>query len=154
MIDVLREKSGGIPLVIAAVCIVTCFSTVARAHEPVVIIVSADNPVKSLSLRQIRILYENGLIPWADGTRVTFYDLAVTDEARSTFSRTVLKQESLSVNRDWIRKKLTNTAINPPKTIRSALLLQRRVARDPGAVGYLLKKDLSTKGVRVIATIE
>ncbi len=158
MIDGLKEipfeKKRWIRLFLVAAAVVMILSTEAEADEPVVIIVNADNPVETLTLRQVRILYENGVIPWTDGSRTTFYDLDVSDGARRKFSQAVLKQEALWVHRDWIQKKMTNTAINPPKTLRSALLVQKRVAQDPGAIGYLLKKDLSGDGVKVVAIIE
>ncbi len=143
-----------LPLFVLAVCLVMSVSTEVAADERLVIIVNAHNPVEMLTLREVRILYENGLIPWADGTQVTFFDLNITDGARRKFSQTVLKQEALWVHRDWIQKKLNNTAINPPQMLHSSLLVQRRVAQHPGGIGYLLEKDLSMAGVKVIATIE
>jgi hypothetical protein len=32
--------------------------------------------------------------------------------------------------------------------------MQIQVAKNPGAIGYVLKRDLKTKDVRVVATIE
>jgi ABC-type phosphate transport system substrate-binding protein len=147
-------KKRLILLLTAAACLVMIFSSAGKAHDPLVIIVNAENPVQKLTLREIRILYENGLIPWSNGTRVTFYDLYVIDGERRKFSQAVLKQEALGVHRYWIRKKLTNTAINPPKTLRSARLVQQRVARNFGAIGYVYKGDLTVPGVKVVATIE
>ncbi len=124
------------------------------AADPVVVIVNSANPVNSLDVDAVRKYYENDLLQWEDGRKVTLYDLRVKDEARETFSRTVLQKEPDTVAMEWANKKITNTAKNPPRTVSSEVLMQARVGKDPGAIGYLRRSALSSEGVKVVATLE
>ncbi len=124
------------------------------AQDPVVVIVNHAESVTSLDLDTIRKYYENDLLQWEDGRQVTLYNLRVKDEARGTFSRGVLQKEPDTVAMEWANKKITNTAKNPPRTVSSEVLMQARVGKDPGAIGYLRRSALSSEDVRVVATIE
>ncbi len=124
------------------------------AADPVVVIVNTDNPVTSLDLDTVRKYYENDLLQWEDGRKITLYDLRVKDEARGTFSRDVLQKEPGTVAMEWANKKITNTAKNPPRTVSSEVLMQARVGKDPGAIGYLRRSTLSSDQVKVVATLE
>ena len=129
-------------------------SRAALANDSVVIIVNSANNVDSLSLEQVHEFYGNEKFMWSDGKKVTLYDLTVKDGARRKFSNVVLGQEPEKVAMEWANKKITNTAKNPPRMVRSAILMQNRVAKDPGAIGYLKKSDLTRTDVKVIAIIE
>jgi ABC-type phosphate transport system substrate-binding protein len=139
-----------------AVMVVLMFfrSGTVLANDSVVIIVNAANNVDSLTLHQVQEFYHNEKFMWPDGKKVTLYDLTVKDGARRKFSNIVLGQEPEKVAMEWANKKITNTAKNPPRMVRSTILMQNRVAKDPGAIGYLRKSDLTRTGVKVIAIIE
>ncbi len=131
------------------------FSTaLANAGEAVVVIVSANNPVKALSVEQVHKFYENDIVNWSNGKKVVLYDLRTKDEARAKFSEAVLGKEPSKVAMEWANRKITNTAKNPPRTVRSAILMQERVAKDPNAIGYLLKSDVKSSKVKIVTTIE
>jgi ABC-type phosphate transport system substrate-binding protein len=125
-----------------------------KAGQAVVVIVSTANPVTSLSIDQVNKFYENDILHWDNGKRVVLYDLRTQDEARKKFSTIVLGKDPEKVAMEWANKKITNTAKNPPSTVRSAVLLQERVAQNPNAIGYLLKSELTSKGVKIVTTIE
>jgi len=120
----------------------------------VVVIVNADNPVKALSIEEVKHYYENDILNWPNGKKIRLYDLRTQDPAREKFSEAVLEKEARKVAMEWAGKKIANTAKNPPKTVRSAPLMQARVAKDPNAIGYLLKSDVTSRKVRIVTTIE
>ncbi len=124
------------------------------AADPVVVIVNTANPVTSLDLNTVRKFYENDLLQWDDGKKITLYDLRVKDEARQRFSREVLQKEPDMVAMEWANQKITNTAKNPPRTVSSEVLMQARVGKDPAAIGYLHRSELSSDQVKVVATLE
>ncbi len=130
------------------------FTASAGAGEAVVVIVNADNPVKTLSVEDVRHYYENDVLNWPNGKKIHLYDLLTQDPAREKFSDTVLEKDAQKVAMEWAGRKITQTAKNPPKTVRSATLMQARVARDPNAIGYLLKGNITSKKVKVVTTIE
>ena len=124
------------------------------ATDPVVVIVNTANPATSLDVATIRKYYENDLLRWEDGREITLYDLRVKDAARQTFSREVLQKAPDTVAMEWANRKITNTAKNPPRTVSSEVLMQARVGKDPGAIGYLRRSTLSSGDVKVVATLE
>lgn len=117
----------------------------------VAVIVNSSNQHRSLSVEEIRRLYTNAQLAWADGTPVTLYDLAIHDPARELFSETVLKKDPMNVAEEWAHLKITNQAKNPPVAIKSEALILRRVAREKGAIGYVtLEAARQKEGVRIV----
>jgi ABC-type phosphate transport system substrate-binding protein len=125
-----------------------------KDNGSIVVIVNKENQVQSLSLEEIRKLYENDLIQWPNGYKVNLYDLRVNDKTRNKFSGAVLDKEPDRVAREWARKKITNMAKNPPRTVISATLMQERIGSDPAAIGYLPKSQLTSDKVKVVAIIK
>ena len=122
--------------------------------EPVAIIVNKDNPIASISLSDIKKFYENDALEWPDGTRIVLYDLPVKNEARKTFSDRVLGKGARDVAMEWANRKITNTAKNPPLTLKSPVLTQARVGKNPSAIGYLPKSAVKSNKVKIVAIIE
>ena len=133
-----------------------CFAgaPLALAEEPLVIIVNAESKIESLTAEEVAQFYNNDKLTWPDGKQVVLYDLKVKDEARARFSRHVLDKEPDKVAMEWASRKITNTAKNPPRTVSSAVLMETRVAKDPAAVGYLLKSKVTSDRVRIVHVIE
>ena len=122
--------------------------------EQIAVIVNKDNPVQTLTLEEIKKLYENDVLTWSDGNRVTLYDLPVKNEARKIFSTACLGRSAKEVTREWANKKITNTAKNPPFTLRSEILIQNKVSKSTSAIGYISKSKVTSDKVRIIAVIE
>lgn len=151
----LFRKAAAVGLMTIAALSFSLFSTArAKAEEAVVVIVNAGNPMKSLSLEAVRKYYENDIINWSNGKKIVLYDLRTKDEARQRFSEAVLGKDPQKVAMEWANKKITNTAKNPPRTVRSAILMQERVAKDPNAIGYMLKSNVTSREVKIVTTIE
>ncbi|MEK6531926.1 MAG: hypothetical protein AABZ23_05485 [Deltaproteobacteria bacterium] len=129
------------------------FASVAGA-ESIAFIVNAGNPASSMSPAELKRLYENDTVKWPDGKNIVLYDLPVKNDARKKVSTAVLGKEAEEVARDWANKKITNTAKNPPVVVSSGVLVQSRVAEDPGAIGYMPKGDVTNAKVRIIAVID
>ncbi len=145
-------KSGRI-FAIAVAFALSAFASVAGA-ESIAFIVNAGNPVGSMSPAEIKKFYENDTVKWPDGKNIVLYDLPVKNDARKKVSTAVLGKDADEVARDWANKKITNTAKNPPVVVSSGVLVQSRVADDPGAIGYLPKGDVANGKVKIIAVIE
>lgn len=128
---------------------------VCTAGEPIAVIVNRNNAVDSLSEADIRRIYTNNLLEWADGAPITIYDLSLQDNVRSEFSEKVLGKASYKVAEEWAHLKITNHAKNPPLTVKSQNLIIRKVASDKGAIGYVtLSAVRNNPGVKVIMTIQ
>jgi ABC-type phosphate transport system substrate-binding protein len=130
------------------------FTGSAIAADSVVVIVNADNPANSLSISDVKKYYENDLLRWPDGKKITLYDLKVKDKARRGFSNTVLGREPGKIAMEWANRKITNTAKNPPRTVQSSTLMQARVGGDSGAIGYLRRSAVTSNKVKIVTVIK
>ncbi|MBE9527728.1 MAG: hypothetical protein IME99_00655 [Proteobacteria bacterium] len=124
------------------------------AEESVVVIVNSSNSIESVSTSYIKKLYKNRLLKWPSGVPVTLYDLAEEDPVREVFSKAVLGKPSYRVAERWAHLKITNQAKNPPFTMKSQSLIIRRVSREKGAIGYVLRGSVKdNSSVRIVSTI-
>jgi ABC-type phosphate transport system substrate-binding protein len=122
--------------------------------DTILVIVNAQNPVQSLTLDQVKGLYRNYVRYWPNGEIVHLYDMGLESGARNRFSEAVLHQDPSVFERDWVEKKMVNEWLSIREKVHSPVIMQIQVAKNPGAIGYVLKRDLKTKDVRVVATIE
>jgi len=123
-------------------------------EEAIVVIVNPENPIQSLTLDQVKALYKNHVRYWPNGPMVHLYDLEVDSGARIRFSASLLQQSPYRVERDWMQRTMVNEFMSIRRKVLSPAVMQDRVARDPRAIGYLLKRDLTEEDVRIVATIE
>ncbi|MFQ5465050.1 MAG: substrate-binding domain-containing protein [Thermodesulfobacteriota bacterium] len=120
----------------------------------VAVIVHPENPVPRLGPAELRSIYTNNILRWADGTPIKLYDLVVDSRARGVFSEKVLGRPAYEVDEEWARLKITNQAANPPLTVKSERDIIRKVSREKGAIGYVsLYLVKGNKDVRIIATL-
>lgn len=125
----------------------------AVAAEKVVIIVNAKN-AQTLSVTDVKNIYNDNVVNWSSGARITAYDLPVKAEVRETFSQKVLGTSTRDAATEWANKKITNTAKNPPATKPESVVVNS-VAKDVDAIGYVSASAAAGKeGIRVIMTLE
>ncbi len=141
-------KKGIIGLIVFAALIGT-----ASAGEKVVVIVNEAN-AQNVTAADLKNMYNDIVIHWANDKPIDLYDTPVSAEARKIFSEKVLGVSPNEAAREWANRKITNTAKNPPKTTKEALV-PKLVARDPNAIGYVSASVAEGKqGIKVIMTLE
>lgn len=150
----LKFLSRAVPAYVLAALALFIWLPEAAFAEPVAVIVNASNPVSSMSVAEVRKLYENDAVRWPDSKPVALFDLPVKNDARKKFSNAVHGKAPEEVTRDWANKKITNTAKNPPVTVSSAVVIQSKVSEDAGAIGYLSKTDVTSSKVKIVAVID
>lgn len=125
----------------------------AAAAEKVVVIVNAKN-AQTLTAADVKNIYNDNVITWSNGARISTYDLPAKAEARETFSQKILGGSARDAATEWANKKITNTAKNPPAT-KSESVVVNSVAKDEDAIGYVPASAAAGKeGIRVILTLE
>lgn len=127
-------------LSIAAAVMVSAMAfiaSMAAAAEPIAVIVNRENPVEALTEHDIRKIYTNHTLNWPGGAMVTIYDLAMQSPLRAIFSDRILGSTPEKVAEEWAHLKITNQAKNPPITMKSEMLIIRKVASEKGAIGYV-----------------
>lgn len=125
----------------------------AVAAEKVVVIVNAKN-AQTLTAADVKNIYNDNVITWSNGARISAYDLPVKSEARETFSQHVLGISARDAATQWANKKITNSAQNPPTTKPESVVVNS-VMKDADAIGYVPASAAAGKeGIRVILTLE
>ena len=125
----------------------------AMADDKVVVIVNEANS-QMLSTTDLKNMYNDIVIHWTNNQPIDLYDIPVAAQARKIFSEKVLGVSPSEDARDWANRKITNTAKNPPKTTKEALV-PKFVANDPNAIGYVSASEAEgKKGIKVIMTLK
>jgi len=141
----------------AGVCLLVLFGIshafAAELIADVAVVVHKNNPVSAMSVKEIKNMYNNTVITWADGERVKLFDLRTRDPVRRFFSWHVLGQSSADVAREWSRIKIRNRAKNAPRVVKRARSILARVAVDEHALAYVSIDDV-TDQVKVVAVIK
>ena len=115
----------------------------AMADDKVVVIVNEANS-QMLSTTDLKNMYNDIVIHWTNNQPIDLYDIPVAAQARKIFSEKVLGVSPSEAARDWANRKITNTAKNPPKTTKEALV-PKFVANDPNAIGYVNASEAEGK---------
>jgi ABC-type phosphate transport system substrate-binding protein len=140
---------------IASLLLVVVFYTNAIAeNDPVAIIANNDNNIMEISIPTLKKMYNNDLLKWPDGVPIILYDLDVYNPVRKSFSINVLGRKSERIAEEWAHKKISNQALNPPNTIKSELLIIRRVSMQRGAIGYVsLSRTKDRTDIKILAIL-
>ena len=107
----------------------------ARAQQPVAIVVDRDNPRSDIGLEELRSLFLGKRGEWPDGARAVPVDLEA-GPLRRAFCATVLRMSEAEYDRYWVDQRVRGAGAGP-RTLSTAGLVLRFVARVRGAVGYL-----------------
>ena len=106
-----------------------------------VVIVNRANPVKTLSLAELRRIFMKQTRMWPHAESIVPVDWDATSPHREAFSRRVLARSVREMGDYWVQQSVTQ-GLAPPSTQRSARALLRFIASVPGAIGYLPPSDV------------
>lgn len=121
--------------------------------DPVAVIVNSANTQK-LSLDDVRSIYADKTIAWADGGRISVYNLPAEESAAEIFANKVLGMSASSAAAAESNRVVSNVARNPQQ-VKRAVLVSSIVSKSPHAIGYVPKSQADGKsGIRVLFTLE
>ncbi|BET57407.1 ABC transporter substrate-binding protein [Geobacter sp. 60473] len=106
----------------------------ARAAD-YVLVVNRDNPVRTLTEQEARLMFLGKKTAWPDGRSVTIV-LQDGNKAHSSFVQGVLHRSSQQYDIYWKKALFTGTAI-PPRILKGDADVKAFVATTPTAVGYI-----------------
>ena len=109
----------------------------AEAAAQFVVVVNPRNPVRNLSLEELRRLYLGRTTTFRQNQPVLLLEHA---EARDAFYQAALGMNEARVKRHWIGIVFSGETVTPPQAIAAVEDLKRLVAQNVGAIGFL---DLS-----------
>lgn len=126
----------------AAFALCFCLTRHAAAQEPgFVIIVNTANPVKTVTVVELRRMFMKQSRMWPYAEPIVPVDWDATSDLRQEFSQRVLNRSVRQMADFWVQQSMTQ-GITPPSTQRSAKAILRFVASVPGAVSYMRPADV------------
>lgn len=122
---------------------------VSNAGADVVVVVSAQNPVETLSRAELTDIYLGRMNRFPNGTPVTPIDQREGTPTHSEFYRRYLGQAPAQIKAHWSKLIFTGRG-QPPKAVSSDDTAADIVAESPHAIGYLAP-DFVDDRLRVVA---
>jgi hypothetical protein len=110
-------------------------------NPPFVIVVNRKNPVKTLTLVELRRIFMKQSRMWPDAEPMVPVDWESTTYMRQVFSRMVMNRSVREMAEYWVQQSMTQ-GLAPPSTQRSARAILRFVAGVPGAIAYMPPNDV------------
>jgi len=125
----------------------------AAEGQSFVIVVNKANPVKSLSVTELRRIFTKQTRMWPHAESMVPVDWDATSEIRQAFSRQVLNRSVREMAEYWVQQSVTH-GLAPPTTQKSSRAVLRFVASVPGAISYMPpgEVDDSVNTVKLIIT--
>ena len=115
---------------------------------PYVVVVNKANPVKSLTVPELRRIFMKQSRMWSHGEPMVPVDWDSTHYLRSVFSKNALNRSVREMQEYWVQQSMTQ-GLTPPSTQRSARAVLRFVASVPGAISYVPPSEVD-ETVRVV----
>ena len=123
-------------LTVVLLCTVA-LAPVARAEdEGFQIIISEKNPVSSLAVTDVQLMFLKSIPLWPKGMKVRPVDLPVGSTVRQAFSRKVMGKDASAVCAYWDHQVFTGDSV-PPTVLPDDKAVVAFVAENPGAIGYV-----------------
>lgn len=125
------------------------FSTVVRSE--IVVVVNAENPVKTYSKRELVDLYMGRELYFPDGSLVIRLDQTPDSSVRQLFYKLLVDKTVAEVNAYWARLLFTGRA-SPPQVVGNDAGVLDAVRRNRNAIGYVEKASV-TESVKVVGSV-
>lgn len=133
--------------------LVFAFAAQVAVAGPVAVIVNSAN-TQNASKTDVKSIYGDKTIAWADGSKIAVYNLPPEDAAAEAFAQKVLGSSARDAATEEANRVITNTSRNPQQTKREALV-SSIVSKTPNAIGYVPKESIEGKsGIRVLFTLD
>lgn len=119
-------------------------------RERIAVVVNRQNPVDSLTVSSLRLIYLRQQTKWPNGWPIAVFERHSENTIRADFARLVLGMATPEVAEYWLNLQLTR-GLQPPQVCRSARLVKEHLARTRGGIGYLFESelDVGVKRVRI-----
>ena len=122
----------------AAVAVIMLSWTSVRAMQELafVVIVNKANPIKTMTVVELRRIFMKQTRMWPHAESVVPVDWDATSPMRDAFSRQVMARSVREMGDYWVQQGVTQGLV-PPSTQRSSRAILRFVSSVPGAIAYV-----------------
>ena len=124
--------SRWLPVLLAAALLTPSLPRDARAQ--IVVVVNPRNPVKNLTLEELRRFYLGRTTTFSRNLPVSLMEQAVVSDV---FYQAVLGMNEARVRRHWIGIVFSGETAKPPRSYTIADDLKRAVTENPGAIAFI-----------------
>lgn len=116
-----------------------------------VVVVNKTNPVTAVKKSVVGRYFLKKSTMWDFGIKVLPIDLPAAEPVREEFSKRILESSPREVESHWISESLLGGK-SAPEIVNNAALVKKRVAAEPGGIGYIDSAELddSVKKVEVV----
>ena len=127
---------GATATLMAVVAVIVLSWTSVGAQEPsFVVIVNKANPLKTMTVVELRRIFMKQTRMWSHAESVVPVDWDATSPIREEFCRRVMARSVREMGDYWVQQGVTQGMV-PPSTQRSTRAILRFVASVPGAIAY------------------
>jgi ABC-type phosphate transport system substrate-binding protein len=120
------------------------------ASAQVVAVVAANNPLSTLTERQIADIFLGKMTRFPDGRQVLPIDQVENSSARDEFYLKFADQTPAQIKAFWSKIIFTGRGQPPPK-VSNAIEVKKFIAKHPDAIGYI-EQNLVDYRVKVVLT--
>jgi ABC-type phosphate transport system substrate-binding protein len=113
-----------------------CLADAPVSAADLVVIVSARNPVATLRAEQVAAIFLGQSVRFPDGAEAVPYDLRLGTPLRDEFYARVTNKTPALLKAHWSKMVFTGRG-QPPAELPDSAAVRRKVADDPGAIGYI-----------------
>jgi ABC-type phosphate transport system substrate-binding protein len=113
----------------------------AAEGQSFVVVVNKANPVKSLTIAELRRIFMKQTRMWPHAESVVPVDWDATSAIRAAFSRQVLNRSVREMAEYWVQQSVTQ-GLAPPSTQKSSRAVLRFIASVPGGISYVAPSDV------------
>ena len=120
----------------------------AASADSLYVVVSAHNPIRSLSTAELVAIYTGRTRAFPNGDAATPLDQRRDGAARAEFYQSLTGMDIARINSYWARLHFTGQ-VRPPQTAEDDAAMVQRLRNDPSAIGYLTREP-QDGSVRVV----
>ena len=106
------------------------------AHADIAVIVHRDNPVQSMTARQVSDIYLGRTRAFESGVLMNIYELPVDSPLREKFFHGLNGMNLKQLNAYWARLRFSGEVL-PPVSLQDSRALINAVRRDQNAIAYI-----------------
>ncbi len=122
------------------------------ASAQVAVIAHKGVPADTISKNDLLNFYIGDVQSWNDDLSVVVFDLKARGPVRDAFYE-YLGKTSSRMRSIWLKRKLSGEG-DPPESFETEAAVLERVARTPGAIGFVQQATVSGDAVKVLVVIE
>lgn len=125
--------------------------TTSTGPRDILLVVSSANPIRSLTIAQVRRIFLKEVTLWSNGWPITVFERSTEHPIRAQFTATVIGKTQTQMSEYWLGLELTRS-LDPPKMSRTPALLRQYLERVKGGIGYVYEDELEN-GMTIVARV-